>query len=273
MRVLLLLVLLGVGVECFACAGAGQTRILPIGTLGNDMVAMHLDIHRTDHGPDHVKGEKPKEWWWWLGRAKLVSFNMSSLKISKIYANDSIAWHHLRYGEEIAATFNRHLKLASKIKGLQLLAPEEISICNFAPTCKQAYVGYSPDSSKLIVTATTGNARFEMGNALMKDSTTVLPYWTYDERYMENATQFFPLESMMYYTIGSTRLYTIGNRKLLVVHLGASSDGHVPDEQEFLLASPESIPDYPKFDKLENTTYDEPVLWHGLGFDVLVWLN
>jgi len=55
---------------------------------------------------------------------------------------------------------------------------------------------------------------------------------------------------------------------------------HIGIGQKFELADgtlesdkPEYTPKYPKFDKLENCSYVEPILHHGTGLDLPMWVN
>ncbi len=271
---LLLFTLLVVNNSAFACAGATQTRVLPIGLVDDNIIALHLKMNRTDIGPDHVKGERPKEWWWWYVTARLVSFDKATNQINKVYYTDSLAWHHLKFEKEIQSAFLNGLSKAKPLVGFKPFVPESITICNFSFNTTKASIAYSTDSSQLFIVSPSKVRLAAISNQKLLDTNTIFPYWMVgDERYDFESNQLYWLQSMMYYGVGSIRAYTIDGRKLMVIHIGATSDGPPPWDEKYINAEPEFTPENPKFDRLENTTYDEPILWHGDGFDIPIWLN
>lgn len=254
-------------IDAQACYSARQTRLFPLGIIGDKVVALNLVMHRGHEIPDtaKVKTDDP----WWHGTARLVLFDVKDYTIKSTYVSHSVAWSETNEMGQIEQLYHQALNSAIAIGGFQPFKPDHISMCNFRQSCKVAAVTNNGDSTKGYIKHQSSGKLYDVSNVSMQDSSTVIYYFG-----AEGPDTYFPdrLSEGNLVDIGSTRTFTISNRRLLAVNINTGQkfedeDGN-PEPTEL-----EYTPNHPKFDTLENCAYIEPLLHHGTSVDLPIWLN
>jgi hypothetical protein len=233
-------------VQAFACASANQKKIYPIGLADQGLVALHVELHRGD-GP----GPGFSISWNCTSTLKIYSKNNEEISSTTIDSNE-------RFGADTLLAKLTHyyadaFDIASKISNIQLLKPEEITYCDFGVNCSLGK--YSVDSNK---------QKIEIEYQSTAIDITRLVFKTIKISYSDSK-----IDAAQNLELSTVRLFTVGDKKLLIYHLGTGNKGSPADGSKVIAR--ERSADF-DFTSLKNSVYVEPILHHGTGFDVFVWL-
>lgn len=248
----------------FACEWAVQSRILPIGVIDNEIIALNLRMKRTWQAPDSAASDR----WYWNGEASLVSFTISNLKITKKHFSAPFSWGHTNFKKSVTELYLTTLKIAEKFPNIELLFPDKMEMYYFKEKPQFALKIDDGDSTAYILDNSLPGSKTYLPNWEYTDTNSILYYPT--AKSAEEMLEIYELSrrpSLSNIT-GSVRSFKIGSHKLIIVHVGIGDlEGFEDGEDLPLFGSP------PAFDNLTNCAYEEPVLWHGIGQDIPIWLN
>lgn len=262
---LLILAIICISFQSLACEWAVQSRILPIGVIGDKIIAVNIRMERTWKSPDSLVA---KSEWYWNGKATLVSFSSFNLKIAKQYHSKTFSWSHQNVENSINELYMEFLKTANKLPGIKLLVPDKMEMYYFKTNPPLAFVVETGDTTAYIIDKNLPVWKVSLPNWEYTDSNSILYYP--HAKSAEEMVQIYELSRQPELTnaIGSIRSFKIGSSKLIIVHVGSGDlMGYEGGEELPLFGSA------PAFDKLINCAYEEPVLWHGIGQDIPIWLN
>ncbi len=242
-----------------ACEWAVQSRILPIGMVNEEIIAVYIRMKRNYRGPDTTKTD-----YCWLGEASLIAINPNNFNITATYNKDNIAWYHTDFQEKLDELYNRYIKLGKGLQNLDIFKPQSITTYNFQG---KPPVKFSIDSGDTTAhfTFLDDNSEFPINPWDCTDSNKILHYISaktlaeYEEQDEFNVPRYFQ--------IGSIRTFILGEYNLLMIHIRYGTQFDL-DGNEILWEG--SIP---TFDKLKNCAYEESVMWHGIGIDIPLLIN
>lgn len=248
-----------------ACEWAVQSRILPIAVIDNEIIALNIRMKRTWQAPDSSGDDNM---WYWNGNASLVSFSPLNLKITKQYHTETFSWSHQDVENSINELYAGYLKMANKILGIKLLVPDEMEMYYFKGKPQLDFVVEKGDTAAYVTHNDLPVWKVPLPNWEYTDSSSILYYP--NAKSAEEMSQLYEISHQPSITnaIGSIRSFKIGNNKLIILHVGSGDLISFDDGEELPLYG-----SAPTFDKLINCAYEEPVLWHGIGQDIPIWLN
>jgi hypothetical protein len=243
-----------------ACEWAVQSRILPIGMVNEEIIAVNIRMKRDIRGPD----TKKTEYWWWLGEASLIAINPSNFNKTKTYQSENIAWYHTNFQENLDELYNRYIKLGKGLQNLDLFKPQSITTYNFQgkPPIK---FNIDPGDTTAHFTFLDDNSAFPIHHWDCTDTNRILHYISaktiaeYEEQDEFNVPRYFQ--------IGSIRTFKLGEYKLLMIHIRYGTQFDLDGNEIFWEGS------IPSFDKLKNCAYEESAMWHGIGIDIPILMK
>lgn len=258
----ILLTLLTLGQELVACEWARQSRIFPIGMVGDELVAVNFRLKRDWRAPEGMT--QTHEWWWWQGTARLVSINPSTYQVTHVFESLELASYHPNFQHDLDSLYRKLLATGRKLEGIKLFKPTSFEYYGFEGSPPLRFVVDEGDTSARLVDAE--------GNSMQ------IPSWDYADTvnilHYPNAltleqyqTPELELNIPRYFTVGTIRYYELDSTSLVVIHAAC---GNLQDEIG------EPLPVYhstPEFDKLDNCAYEEAIPWHGIGQDIIVSLK
>lgn len=259
-----------VTISCFeaqACYVARQTRTLPLGVVGKEILALNLVMVRGHEIPDTAKIQTDDPWW--HGTARLVLFNAENFAISSTLNSIPVSWSEPNEQAALEHLYGKILEKANLLNGFKPFTPSQISFCNFRQNCSMASITHNGDSTKAFVKYQITGGLYDISQVSLHDSSTVVYYVG-----AEGPDKYFPEElwDCDHVDIGSTRTFSIGNRTLLLINLNTGQKFELEDGTLEPMPA-EYRPAYPLFDRLEHCSYVEPLLHHGTSVDIPIWLD
>ncbi len=255
----------------FACMDAYQFKIFPVGVSKDKIITVDVKISRTMAQSDQLGSknrlkETGKFEVMWILNSYISSYDKHQKLISStsLEKKNSIG---KSYSDTLNKTFQHGLaKIATTFFDIEYFKPEYISFCDFQQKCNIVQI--------------------QSDTILNKD------YVVYDDRKYETVfikdTLFYGFESnCMYHPkkitdlfVNSVRVYRAKSISLLITHLatadeiswgwitsdpkkaGKTEDGEISLAKEY---KPNLT-----FSELQKSTYEEPLLHHGYGFDLFI---
>lgn len=252
----------------FACLDAYQFKIFPVGMCGKTIVTVDFQISRTDSERAIRMFKLPfeeavsqKEMFIMIGFLSTYDQYQKLLSIQPLDTTFSLGKD---YGTHLNASFRKGLqKIKDQFQGLEHFDPQYLSFCDFQQSCQIVEIekDRTSDAEFLIY----NGQKYEV--PIVKD------------------TAYFGFNNSPYYNssigdmhLSSIRVYKSASITLVVNHLATGHElamGYItsdPDEardNERKTLAKEYQPDF-LFASIENSTYEEPLLHHGYGFDVFL---
>ncbi|MDU1891808.1 MAG: hypothetical protein E6767_14065 [Dysgonomonas sp.] len=248
-NILLFLLICILPVEADACLNAHIFKIFPVGIYNDTIVSVDIDIWRNEmlimDGEDSFRNSidlatsMPSETSWRI-RTYITKYD-SQQKPIKSVAIDSVYFQKEEYSKELQILYERAYKrIVSENPEIELFKPKDISFCDLK--YKHKYVKLED--------GILSYKKKDYPISIVRDST-YYPFAS-DSEYRDMMTSS-PLPP-----INSIRKYSSDKAELIVIHLQIG--------QLLMKKKKPSI----KFKDIENAVYEEPILYHGHGYDIFV---
>ena len=223
---------------------AGQEKTYPIGITNKGLVALYVDMER-DNGPNHSIT--------WNCTSSLRVYDKGNNVVSTTLLDSNDLFGRDTLLAKLTRYYADAFKLASQIPNIRLLTPKEITFCDFGTDCSLGV--YTVDTTNRTIAVRYKSQTMDIKKIVI--GTIVNKYYK-DE-----------LAAARFLELSSARVFTVDNRTLLVYHLGKGDKGTPADGSKIV---PKEYKAENDFTTLKNSIYVEPILHHGYGFDVFVWL-
>jgi hypothetical protein len=241
----------------WGCYEAHLIKIFPIGTKGDTIVSIDFKIRRTH--PEvisrYIKIDKNFRtkgiYYAWIIKGYKSKYDKNQNLISSI-AIDSSYFIANNYIDTLKAIYTKGFDDLTSEGKIEFFENKYISFCDFQSKCKKISVLYDSITNQNYAVLNNQKISFK----IIRDSFSEGVY-----QYAENASHF---------EISSIRIFKNNKMELITFHLEM---GDFPDyyynkdegglnrkEYEFKLI----------FDDIKNSTYEEPLVYHGFGLDVFV---
>ncbi len=240
-----------------ACLHASQNRIFPLGICSEGLVVMELHGNRGEEIDWGINNELRAEW----RATSFLNFYSMDRKLVRSEIIDSIIYiAENEYVSTINKTFEKALYLVTKIKDFVPAQPENFTFCNYQINCSTVNLEIDSVNFSAFLNFPEGGS-FEID--VLKNQESIASNYleqlgAYDYE-SEDQMKLYIVESLL---INSVRQFQIGDYKLTVVHLGMGTNYSEETPKEY-------APDF-EFTALENSVFEEPVLYHGHGFDFFI---
>lgn len=250
-----------------ACLQTYQFKIFPVGVSKNQIITVDFRIIRTEQGNVNR--------WFNLGLKDIGQFGTGwvlygyistydqNQKLINLTPFDTSCAIGKNYSDTLDKVFQKGIKLiAGKFTDLEYFKPDYISFCDFQQECKLVSI-----SSDLLLNkdyVVYEGKKYQID--LIKDTS----YYGFRKHYKHP-------NSIIGVSINSIRIYKTNSLTLVITHL---ADGHELSMGWFtsdpkiakkhnLTLTKEYKPDL-VFTDITKTTYEEPLLHHGYGFDLFI---
>lgn len=246
------------GSSAFACMNTFQRKIFPIGVADGKILALQVEILRTsiEEGRFRYGLEAPDGSEYgimWMLVSSQVELDKTGKSVFRGPVDTTFAISE-SYSAELADIFSAHLNQArADLPQLELFTPEYASDCEYQKTCERVTL-ISDSARKADFLLVEGK---EIPAAGLAEAAK-----TSHER-LSTEPPF-----ALYLDISTVRIFNTSSLRIMVVHLGQGEDLY---DEEYV-QQPEHKADFP-FVQLENSTFEEPILHHAWGTDILVTLE
>lgn len=254
----------------FACLNTYQFKIFPVGVSQDKIITVDVQIRRTSQ----VEGnrwlklglEKTDEWsemWILYSYVSTYDKNQKLISLTPLDTTYSIGKH---YTDTLDKAYQNGLKIIAKeFTDLEYFKPEYISFCDFQQKCNIVKIQSDTLSNKDFVV-------YE-GKKYQTDIVRDTSYYGFCR------SPYHP-ETITGLNINSVRIYKTKTMTLLITHLatgheismgwitsdpkkaGKTEDGEISLAKEY---KPNLT-----FTDIKKSTYEEPLLHHGYGFDIFI---
>ena len=252
-KLIILTILIFSSFKIFACAHAEINRIFPVGIVPGGVAVIEMRL---------VRGEVDERTTRWAGTSALVIYNEQQQEKSRALV-DTLRFLERDYDVEINKAFRAGLEKAKRVQGIELLKPVSILFADYSDKCSALRL--KNDTNKRELSLVVNKKNYPV--TVMNDANSIARVWM--KRYFDDGMKDY----WSYYMglgISSVRKFKAGNRELLVVHLGSGQTMYSADNKPYP-AGKEYKAKF-QFDNIENSAFDEPMMHHGRGFDVFVFL-
>jgi hypothetical protein len=253
-----------------ACLNTYQFKIFPIGVSQGKIITVDVQIRRTSQ----VEGnrwlklglEKADEWSeMWILYSYISTYDKNQ-KLISLTPIDTLYSIEGTYSDTLDITYQRGLKkIAAEFTDVEYFKPEYISFCDFQQKCNLVRIQSDSVSNKDFIV-------YE-GKKYQTDILRDTSYYGFGK------SHYHP-ETITGLYINSVRVYKTKAITLLVTHLATghqismgwiTSDPKKVDESENgqVWLAKEYKPDF-SFTDIKKSTYREPLLHHGYGFDLFI---
>jgi len=254
----------------FACLNTYQFKIFPVGVSQDKIVTVDVQIRRTSQ----VEGnrwlklglEKTDEWGeMWILYSYISTYDKKQ-KLISLTSLDTTYSIGKTYADTLYKTYQRGLKkITTEFSDIEYFKPEYISFCDFQQKCNLVKIQSDTVSNKDYVV-------YE-GKKYQTDIVKDTSYYGFDR------SPYHP-ETITGLYINSIRVYKTKTITLLITHLatgheigmgwitsdpkkaGKTEDGEISLAKEY---KPNLT-----FTDIKKSTYEEPLLHHGYGFDIFI---
>lgn len=254
----------------FACLNTYQFKIFPVGVSQDKIVTVDVQIRRTSQ----VEGnrwlklglEKADEWGeMWILYSYISTYDKKQ-KLISLTSLDTTYSIGKTYADTLYKTYQRGLKkITTEFSDIEYFKPEYISFCDFQQKCNLVKIQSDTVSNKDYVVYE--GKRYETN--IISDSS----YYAFGNSpyHPDNIEGLF---------VNSIRVYKTKTMTLLLTHLATGHEismGWITsdpkkagktEDGEITLAK-EHKPNF-TFTDIKKSTYEEPLLHHGYGFDIFV---
>jgi len=261
----------------FACLNTYQFKIFPVGVSQNKIVTVDVKIMRTSQAEGNYRLdlglEKNEEWieddkdWeeMWILSSYVSTYDKNQ-KLTSLIPIDITYSIGKTYADTLHRTFQRGLKkIATEYADIEYFKPAYISFCDFQQKCNIVKI--------------------------QSDTVSRKSYLVYDGKKYQtdiiNDTSYYGFRESLYHPelitalyVNSIRVFKTKTITLLIVHLVRGHEvsmGFITsDPERFRMYEDSGVrmakeykPNF-KFTDIRKSTYEEPVLHHGYGFDIFV---
>lgn len=237
--------------KLYSCNNADLDKTFPIGISDDTILSLNMKIHRTDafsldntvrgNVIDEIKTEDniiAYELGWSI-KTYIAKYDMSHNLIESI-ALDSARFYSLEEGiiEELRELYSRGYNyITESYKDIELFEPIDIFFCDKSTRCKNLLL---PENSG-IISESDINEIF----SILKNKFDVNLY-SYDNP-----------KDILLSSLSSVRKYTSEKFDMFVIHIQIGQ-----------ILGDEKIPQVASWNDIKHAIYEEPILYHGDGYDV-----
>ena len=247
----------------FACLAASQCRLFPLGQCSKGLVVVETHLYRTESRGKTKELIEMKPAWFGKSYFKIYDKNHKEVYSELIDTIKQFKQH--QYDSILGKTFSKGLELAAKYSNLVYAKPVSIKFCDYQEKCSCAELLFDTIANKIsiLLPNKTKHEIKVLFDTTSMASTLVSYYGGYEE--MASLAKSFKGN----FYINSVREFKIGAKRLTVVHLGSGDSfeltdgGTYPPGKEYNAKF--------SFTDLTKSTFVEPVLHHGKGFDFYIW--
>lgn len=265
----------------YPCAGAYQFKIFPVGMVGDNIVTIDVQMWRSDFCMDDMdSGRGAVEGGCWTLHSYISEYDKNQKLISSVKA-DSIQIRGFMYNHVLVLLHSKVFdRVVSENKNISLFTPEYISFCGYQQKCK--VIGLN---GKNLVYK---QKKYPLEILDIKNKN----YYGFNHNYFQASYGELADEDKELYdkliegfAISSVRRFSVNGKELLIVHLQRGHElgmGWITnnpndprlknkgsDSDEFAILKQEETPNIP-FKDIRSTTFEEPLLHHGYGFDAFI---
>ncbi len=254
----------------FACLNTYQFKIFPVGISQDKIVTIDVQIRRTSEYEGNKKlnlglvNAKAGNYFWVL--YSYISTYYKYQKLISLKPFDTTYSIGKSYSDTLDKTYHRGLeKIALQFNNLEYFKPDYISFCDFQQKCNLVKIQSDTVLNKEYVIYESKKYQ----TYVVQDSS----YFGFDKS--RNHT-----ETIKGLYINSIRVYKTKTITMLIAHLATGHEismgwitsdpkkASKKEDGEISLAN-EHKPNF-KFSDINQSTYQEPLLHHGYGFDIFI---
>lgn len=259
----LVLTIVFISYNSFACLSASQNRLFPIGMTSKGLCVLETRLFRTElSGENKTLYDEVKLIPGWGGITYLKFYNAKREELESQIIDQFPVFDEKFYLEKIESSYQKAIEIAANHK--DFIPAETISFktLDFKQKSKHINLNYDIKNNKV--------------NLLLDK----LKY-TIKELFIENSIAGNILHKLSGYDdlkinaklfknallLNSVRTFKIGNKTLTVIHIAYGDSSFLPTND-----TPELVDMKANFKnkKLTQTIFEEPVVHHGCGFDFFV---
>ncbi|MEN8140667.1 MAG: hypothetical protein ABFR97_05520 [Thermodesulfobacteriota bacterium] len=235
--------------DAFCCLAASQNRLFPVGKSSQGFMFLETKLSR--FGSEiHEK---------WRGTAYLAVYNKKRESLHKQLIGN-VEFSTDLYTQQVQLLFKKAQKLAQVSPGFIEAKPIQITFCGYNRNCSMATLHSSDTKNQFSIQLASGTKKYNI--SILDNESSIAGEFI--EKYKS-----YSLENLSKVVlINSVRRMVVGNEHLTLLHLG--------NGQTFTSAvtgepfeSKEYKPNF-SFSTLEESTFYEPVMHHGMGFDLFI---
>jgi len=241
-QLLIILAILTTG-KVFACGGAYQLRLFPIGMTDNKIILIETSFHRYS-GPD-TSNETTSVRDRWRGTIKLSSLDKKGI-YKQIQLVDSLDFPDFNYISEFKKSFKKAIASAQSIHNFVKADKQVIEFCNYKKSCK--FLSIKADTTKNQLRVTT----LDRKNISINFPEEII-----------NESEAIGGISNQHFSINSIRKIKIGDINLTVVDFATGEENNT----DFITQTKNQE----KCSSPIDCIYPEIVLHHGISFDKIIW--
>lgn len=235
----------------FACLDAGYYKIFPLAIVNVDeIISFDVDVHRSG-----IIDQPTDERFSWRLEINLVHYNNEQKLIKKI-PFDTLFYKGENYAVMLSYYLGSRIKSFKKFQPwINWLSPRSISFCNYQKSC--ADVAFHSEKNKDWIRYNDRNYPL----LILKDEA------KYSRGFDDYSSDIFYMNSV--------RLFQANGKKLLVVHMQTGHEislGYYDKNSSDYIKPLEYVPNFP-FNELKTSIYFEPIMHHGFGTDVFVFVD
>lgn len=241
----------------FACLGASQNRLFPLGMSKDGLCVLETRLFRTED----PKSE-PKLIPVWGGIAYLKIYNVNHQEVKSEIIDEFKIFDKKLYLEKIESSLQKAYNIAQKYNGFIAAEPVDFKIIDFKHKGHNININYDLKRNK--VNLKINKNLYPINELLNKESIAknmVSRFTAYTE---EELTAKSYKNALL---LNSVREFKIGKMTLKIVHLAYGDTRFIPSNNPSEIAT---IKANFKNKKLDKTIFEEPVIHHGCGFDFFV---
>lgn len=238
-------------VDSFACLNAGYNKSFPLAIINsNELISFDVDIQRSGR----INEPTDNRFSWYM-RISLVHYNNEQKVINKI-PFQTLTYLGENYAVELSYYLSKRIQFFKKFyPNMDWLTPWHLSFCNYQKNCNE--VAFVSQKSKDFIKYQNRNYPF----------TTLKNEAKYSRGFDDYSSDIF--------YINSVRLFHSKAAKLLVLHMHTGHDvsiGFYNENSKDYSKPKEYTPNFP-FRELKNSVYFEPMMHHGFGTDIFIFVD
>jgi hypothetical protein len=251
-----LIIIYNNGYSCF-CAEHHRSYLL--GENKDSIFVMQTELNRSDYVDRKNTFAETQPYWY--GSVFLVTYDKKLNVLSKVNWAETKILPDDNFIEKLEQIRQSMIQKLNENKTFSIAIPLDISFCDFQKSCKEVQL-YQDDTKEIYSLKYIGS-NYEI-KALKDTSNPIFDLFFYESyKYKSIKDKLF---------INSIRKYKLQKQQVIIVHLSSGSHIESSNNSEFIpvLNPKEYVPECISIFLDKGTVFEEPVLTHGKGFDVMI---